>query len=230
MNNIRFYYKSIDEKKANGDLISAFKVKEYTAAHLIAMTCANLQITCTEFFEAFIFDTFDDSFTSLFGTIASSYLSYVLGNLLMEINHMNDEDFEANSELYKRYINLYIDKRERSEVFILREIKKQNRQQYCHNTVHAIKNLTDFKNKICKGNRMSNIGSIEYSEEEGNAELEEDIKKDENISEDNQDDDVKNVVHDHQVDPVFQTMRNHENLLNYVYKLLAKRVCLIQFN
>ena len=138
---------------------------EYTPARFIALTSIHLRIQKRDFFDFFIWNQYDTSPVNLFGVVSQAYKSYLLGNLLMELNNMNEDDFAANIPLYKRLMNSYVNEREKSELFLLNELQKLELQHYAHNIVQNVKNITDFKNKICKGNRMSNIGNYENSDD-----------------------------------------------------------------
>ncbi|XP_036336350.1 uncharacterized protein LOC118746611 [Rhagoletis pomonella] len=203
LNNIRFYYQNMVDatnvKKSSEEQI------EYTPARYIAITCINLQISSNEFFDAFIYDSYDENFVSLFGVISQSYMSYLLGNLLMEMNKLNEDDFNKYIEDFKRIMHLYIIERERSEEFMMREINKKEVKRRSHSLSRTKENITNFYTKMCKGNRLSNIGSTEHTE------------GDEKISAKTDDDNERRV------DPVFQHLPNNADVLNYVYTVLGKR-------
>ncbi|XP_067646125.1 uncharacterized protein [Eurosta solidaginis] len=203
LTNIRFYYENMSDEVS----IKPNRAElEYTPARYIAITCINLQISSNEFIDAFIYDSFDENFVSLFGVISQSYLSYLLGNLLMEMNKLNEDDFQKYSENFKRIIHLYIKERERSEEFMLRELHKKELKRRSHTVSATKENMTNFYNKMCKGNRLSNIGSTEHTEED-------DEKKSVALEDENE----------RRVDPVFQHLPYNEDVLNYVYTVLVKR-------
>lgn len=185
---------------------------KYTPARFIALTCTHLRVQKKEFFDFFIWNPLEISPVNLFGVIAQTYKSYLLGNILMELNNMNNEDFALNVALYKRLMNAYINERERSEQFILDELQKQEAQHYAHNIIQTVTNMTDFKSKICKGNRMSNIGNYENTDEriDGSIEVQKALKEEEQ-------DDLR-------ADPIFQNIPNNEEILYYVYEALSKKV------
>ncbi|CAD7003568.1 unnamed protein product [Ceratitis capitata] len=203
VNNIRFYYQNMMETESVNE--SPEEQKEYTAARYIAITCINLNITSNEFIDAFIHDSYDENFVSLFGVVSQSYKSYLLGNLLMEMNKLNEDDFKKRIEDFKHIIHLYIIERERSEIFMLGELNKAEMKRRSHSIFKTKENMTNFCSKMCKGNRLSNIGSSEHTEEgeQKVATLEENS--------------------DRRVDPVFQHLPNNEEVLNYVYVVLVKR-------
>uniref|UniRef100_A0A1A9V8I8 Uncharacterized protein n=1 Tax=Glossina austeni TaxID=7395 RepID=A0A1A9V8I8_GLOAU len=195
LNNIRFYHQGLKMQISKSQKDNAMESMVYTPARLIAMTCVNLFVEKREFFEAFIYHSFDIHLVTLFGVTSQAYKSYLLGNMLMELNLMrNEENFVANFQLYKSYMDLYVKERENSERFLLDELCKKE----AHSTVQRM----NLKSKICKGNRISNIASYE-----------------------NPDDREDSIGHDEnrKLDTVFQNISNNEKVLYYVYELLALR-------
>lgn len=214
---------------------------EYTPARFIALTNIHLRVQKRDFFDFFIWNKYDTSTVNLFGVVAQAYKSYLLGNLLMELNNMNEDDFASNIPLYKRLMNSYVNEREKSELFLLNELEKLENQRYAHNIIQTVKHFTDFKSKICKGNRMSNIGNYENSDDaatpldnvnsESNVEhvTKQEIKEEErsiNVDEDENDEQERIRVKESELrlDPVFQNLPNNESILYYVYDVLAKKV------
>lgn len=214
--NIRFYNQGFQTSYAMDTM-------KYTPARFIALTCLHLRLQKREFFDFFLWNSFDTSPVNLFGVVSQAYKSYLLGNILMELNQMNDDDFAANIALYKRLMNAYVNEREKSELFIANELHKVESQRYAHNVIQSVPNMTDFKSKICKGNRMSNIGNYENADDvdvgnvdkmtenlvsEGEAKAEADKSKDDDL----------------RVDPIFQNIPNNEEILYYVHEVLSKKV------
>ncbi|XP_061401872.1 uncharacterized protein LOC133337683 [Musca vetustissima] len=205
INNIRFYSQGLQNSYAMDNM-------KYTPARFIALTCTHLRVHKKEFFDFFIWNSIEVSPVNLFGVISQAYKSYLYGNLLMELNNMNDEDFAANVALYKRLMNAYINEREKSEQFIMDELQKQEAQHYAHNIIQTVQNMTDFKSKICKGNRMSNIGNYENTDDPiGNS-----IESSKTPQNAEEQDDLR-------VDPIFQNIPNNEEILYYVYDALSKK-------
>ncbi|XP_039962878.1 uncharacterized protein LOC120776366 [Bactrocera tryoni] len=203
VNNIRFYYQNMTEVgRGEGN---PEEQMEYTPARYIAITCINLNISSNEFIDAFIYDSYDENFVSLFGVISQSYMSYLLGNLLMEMNKLNEDDFIKRIADFKRVIHLYINERERSEEFMMQELHKKEMKRRSHSLSATKENMTNFYTKMCKGNRLSNIGSSEHMEDGQQA-----------IT-------TLEAESDRRVDPVFQHLPNNEEVLNYVYTVLVKR-------
>uniref|UniRef100_A0A1B0A9J7 Uncharacterized protein n=1 Tax=Glossina pallidipes TaxID=7398 RepID=A0A1B0A9J7_GLOPL len=199
LNNIRFYHQGLKMQISKSQQDNAMKIMEYTPARLIAMTCVNLFVEKREFFEAFIYHSFDIHLVTLFGVTSQAYKSYLLGNMLMELNLMkNEENFVANFQLYKSYMDLYVNERENSERFLLDELRKKE----AHSTVQRM----NLKSKICKGNRISNIASYENPDD-----------REKSIAHD------ENVIPDRKLDTIFQNIPNNEKVLYYVYELLALR-------
>ncbi|XP_075160415.1 uncharacterized protein LOC142233401 [Haematobia irritans] len=214
MNNIRFYNQGFQTSYGMDNL-------QYTPARFIALTCLHLRLQKREFFDFFIWNSFDTSPVNLFGVVSQAYKSYLLGNLLMELNNMNDDDFAANIALYKRLMNAYVNEREKSEIFMLNELKKQESQSYAHNIIQSVQNMTDFKSKICKGNRMGNIGNYENTddipnENDGNMQ-----KIGIGIGDDTADE--EKAIDDLRQDPIFQNIPNNEDVLYFVYEALSKK-------
>lgn len=209
---------------------------EYTPARFIALTTIHLRLKKSEFFDFFIWNSYDTSLVNLFGVVSQAYKSYLLGNLLMELNNMNEDDFALNVPLYKRLMNSYVNEREKSELFLLNELDKLEIQRFAHN-VPVVKSMTDFKSKICKGNRMSNIGNYENSDDIIAPAVDDAVKEVEmketrrpSIKEEEDDGDseigesLKDKESDLRLDPIFQNIPNNENILYYVYEVLAKKV------
>ncbi|XP_011199448.2 uncharacterized protein LOC105223416 isoform X1 [Bactrocera dorsalis] len=203
VNNIRFYYQNMTE--VGGIKENPEEQMEYTPARYIAITCINLNISSNEFIDAFIYDSYDENFVSLFGVISQSYMSYLLGNLLMEMNKLNEDDFCKHIVDFKRVMHLYINERERSEEFMMQELQKKEMKRRSHSLSATKENMTNFYTKMCKGNRLSNIGSSEHMEDGQQA-----------IT-------TLEAESDRRVDPVFQHLPNNEEVLNYVYTVLVKR-------
>lgn len=208
---------------------------EYTPARYIALTNFHLRVQKRDFFDFFIWNKYDTSLVNLFGVVSQAYKSYLLGNLLMELNNMNEDDFASNIPLYKRLMNSYVNEREKSEIFLLNELTKLEHQRYAHNVIQTVKNITDFESKICKGNRMSNIGNYENSDdtvaplagtktEEVSSEIRVEELKDEVIDEDVELEQKRVKESELRLDPVFQNLQNNESMLYYVYDVLAKKV------
>ncbi|XP_037880403.1 uncharacterized protein LOC119631903 isoform X1 [Glossina fuscipes] len=212
INNIRFYYQGFKMQVSKSP--HAMESVEYTPARFIALTCVNLSVEKREFFESFICHSYDTHLVTLFGVTSQAYKSYLLGNMLMELNLMNEENFASNFQLYKFYMNMYVVERENSERFLLEELRKKEAQHYAHNVMQTIRYMTDFKSKICKGNRMSNIGSYENADD-----------REESIADDRYENgcNADNGKSDRKLDTVFQNIPNSENVLYYVYELLALR-------
>ncbi|XP_053956621.1 uncharacterized protein LOC128862176 [Anastrepha ludens] len=203
LNNIRFYYRNMIDCASIKE--NSAEQMEYTPARYIAITCINLQISSNEFIDAFIYDSYDENFVSLFGVISQSYMSYLLGHQIMEMNKLNEDDFNKCIEDFKRVIHLYIIERERSEEFMMNELHKKEMKRRSHSLSITKENLTCFYTKMCKGNRLSNIGSTEHTDG-GNKQL---FAADEE--------------NERRVDPVFQNLPNNSDVLNYVYTVLVKR-------
>lgn len=208
MSNIRFYHQIFLEKKFRNPL-SAIAQLNFTPARFIALTCINLNVTINDFFEMFTCHSSEKNFSTLFGVISQSYISYILGNQLMEMNAANTDCFNANLDSYKRIFNLYLEEREASEMFCKDQLHRQQLQRNSHTASRTMKNLTDFASKLCKGNRPNNIGNCE------------------NADEDQPQEDQSLEAHsnnDKKTDPVFQNIPNNEKILKYVYEILANRV------
>ncbi|XP_073836970.1 uncharacterized protein isoform X2 [Musca autumnalis] len=205
INNIRFYSQGFQSSYSMDTM-------KYTPARFIALTCAHLRIQKKEFFDFFIWNSIEISPVNLFGVICQAYKSYLYGNLLMELNNMNDDDFALNVSLYKRLMNAYINEREKSEQFIISELQKQEAQHYAHNVIVSVQHMTDFKSKLCKGNRMSNIGNYENTDDPIGDNIE--ISKVQNGEEEK--DDLR-------ADTIFQNIPNNEDILYYVYDVLSKK-------
>nr|XP_036220167.1 uncharacterized protein LOC106624624 [Bactrocera oleae] len=203
VNNIRFYYQNMTEVRSVNK--NPEEQMEYTPARYIAITCINLNISSNEFIDAFIYDSYDENFVSLFGVISQSYMSYLLGNLLMEMNKLNEDDFGKRINDFKRVMHLYINERERSEEFMMQELHKKEMKRRSHSLSATKENMTDFCTKMCKGNRLSNIGSSEHMEDGQQAVT------------------TLEAESDRLVDSVFQHLPNNEEVLNYVYTVLVKR-------
>ncbi|KAM7355438.1 uncharacterized protein ACRADG_001485 [Cochliomyia hominivorax] len=234
INNIRFYYQGFQ----NSTALYVMDNLEYTPARFIALTNIHLRVQKRDFFDFFIWNKYDTSLVNLFGVVSQAYKSYLLGNLLMELNNMNEDDFASNIPLYKRLMNSYVNEREKSELFLLNELEKLEFQRYAHNIIQTSKHITDFKSKICKGNRMSNIGNYENSDdtapppEDLNNEKKIEIVKQEELKEeivvvgDDEEDELERVrvrESELRLDPIFQNLPNNQSILYYVYDVLAKK-------
>uniref|UniRef100_A0A1I8PB88 Uncharacterized protein n=1 Tax=Stomoxys calcitrans TaxID=35570 RepID=A0A1I8PB88_STOCA len=212
MHNIRFYNQGFQTSYAMDNM-------QYTPARLIALTCLHLRLQKREFFDFFIWNSFDTSLVNLFGVVSQAYKSYLLGNLLLELNNMNDDDFAANVALYKRLMNAYINEREKSELFMLNELQKLEAQHYAHNIIQCVANMTDYKSKICKGNRMSNIGNYENTDDISN----ENVNRQQKLGLWEIDADEDENKDDLRQDPIFQTIPNNAEILYNVYEVLSKK-------
>lgn len=202
----------------------------YTPARFIALTSIHLRLQKRELFDFYIWNSSESSPVNLYGVVAQAYKSYLLGNLLMELNNMNEENFASNSALYKRLMNSYVNEREKSETFMIGEMQKLDAQRYAHN-IHNHVSITNFKSKICKGNRMSNIGNYENVDDVIHKKADEKIDKEEETGEEEgaEGDELCVVVKENElsVDPIFQNIPNNEEILYYVYDVLAKKVNIV---
>ncbi|KAH8360596.1 hypothetical protein KR200_009795 [Drosophila serrata] len=200
MYNIRFYAQSMQEHAP----ISADT--HFTPARLIAQVCVRLRMGKSGFFEQISFKKFKLNLVTSFAVMLEAYSSYVLGNQLVELMTLNEHDFLEHSSQFKELMHRYVVEREGSERFLLEELKKLESQRNSHFQPHAVKLNINYQQQICKGNRASNIGNYK-----------------------NCDDDEKPLPpesdeeQDRQIDPVFQSVPNNEEILDFVYKLLAER-------
>ncbi|KAH8398889.1 hypothetical protein KR222_010959 [Zaprionus bogoriensis] len=193
MYNIRFYAQSMQQ------------ADEYTPARLIAQVCVRLGLGKDGFFESIVFKRFNLSLITPFAVMLKTYTSYVLGNQLLELMALNEHDFMQHMAQFKVLMNHYVEERENSEQFLLNELQKLEAQRHSHALPHTVNLNLNYQQQICKGNRASNIGNYK-----------------------NCDDDEKPLLDgdeelDRQIDPVFQNVPNNENVLDFVYQLLAKR-------
>ncbi|XP_062129995.1 uncharacterized protein LOC133841488 isoform X1 [Drosophila sulfurigaster albostrigata] len=196
MYNIRFYAQSMQEAPHEED---------YTPARLIAQVCVRLGLGKDGFFERIVLKKFNLSMTTPFAVMLKAYTSYVLGNQLLELMALNEHDFMAQLDQFKSLMNQYIKEREGSEEFLLNELQKLELQRHSHALPHTMNMKLNYQQQICKGNRSGNIGNYK-----------------------NCDDDEKPLPDvdeemDRQIDPVFQKVPNNENVLDFVYQLLAAR-------
>lgn len=197
MYNIRFYTQSMQEVP-NDD--------EYTPARLIAQVCVRLGLGKDGFFECIVFKKFNLSLTTPFAVILKAYTSYVLGNQLLELMALNEHDFMKLLTTFKVLMNHYVEERESSEHFLLNELQKLEAQRNSHALPNTVNLNLNYQQQICKGNRASNIGNYKNcdDDEKPSLDLDEEL--------------------DRQIDPVFQNVPNNEEVLDFVYQLLAKRV------
>lgn len=196
MYNIRFYAQSMQEASHEVD---------YTPARLIAQVCVRLGLGKDGFFEIIVFKKFDLSLVTPFAVMLTAYTSYVLGNQLLELMALNEHDFMTHIAKFKVLMHRYIMEREDSEQFLLNEMQKLESQRNSHALPHTVNLKLNYQQQICKGNRASNIGNYK-----------------------NFDDDEKPLPDvdeelDRQIDPVFQNVPNNEDVLEFVYQLLAQR-------
>ncbi|XP_023179341.2 uncharacterized protein LOC111605178 isoform X2 [Drosophila hydei] len=198
MYNIRFYAQSMQET-SNAEAMG------YTPARLIAQICVRLGLGKDGFFEHIVFKKFNLNLVTSFAVMLEAYTSYVLGNQLLELMALNEHDFMAHIAQFKVLMHRYVEERENSERFLLNELQKLECQRNSHALPHTVNLNLNYQQQICKGNRASNIGNYK-----------------------NCDDDEKPLLDvdeelDRQIDPVFQNVPNNEDVLDFVYNLLAQR-------
>ncbi|KAH8286306.1 hypothetical protein KR054_006584 [Drosophila jambulina] len=201
MYNIRFYAQSMQEHSPISE------DTHFTPARLIAQVCVRLRMGKSGFYEQISFKKFKLNLVTSFAVMLDAYTSYVLGNQLVELMGLNEHDFLEHTPQFKELMYRYVEERESSERFLVEELKKLESQRTSHFQPHVVKLNINYQQQICKGNRASNIGNYK-----------------------NCDDDEKPLPpesdeeQDRQIDPVFQSVPNNEEILDFVYKLLAERV------
>ncbi|XP_017004284.3 uncharacterized protein [Drosophila takahashii] len=198
MYNIRFYAQTMQEASVSQDI-------NFTPARLIAQVCVRLQLGKNGFFEQIGFKKFKLNLVTSFAVMLEAYSSYVLGNLLMELQALNEHDFLEHLPQFKVLMYRYVEERENSERFLLEELKKMENQRNSHFQPHVVELNLNYQQQICKGNRASNIGNYKNCDDDEKPPLEADEEQ------------------DRQIDPVFQNVPNNEEVLTFVYKLLAER-------
>nr|NP_648972.2 uncharacterized protein Dmel_CG7692, isoform A [Drosophila melanogaster]AAF49353.2 uncharacterized protein Dmel_CG7692, isoform A [Drosophila melanogaster] len=198
MYNIRFYTQIMQEASMLHDI-------NFTPARLIAHVCVRLQLGKNGFFEQIGFRKFKFSLVTSFAVMLEVYASYVLGNLLMELQALNEHDFLEHLPQFKELMYRYVEERESSERFLLEELKKKENQRNSHFQPHVVELNLNYQQQICKGNRASNIGDYKNCDDDEQIQPEVDEEQ------------------DRQIDPVFQNVPNNEEVLSFVYKLLAER-------
>ncbi|KAH8365633.1 hypothetical protein KR093_002887 [Drosophila rubida] len=196
MYNIRFYAQIMHEAPHEED---------YTPARLIAQICVRLGLGKDGFFERIILKKFNLSMTTPFAVMLKAYTSYVLGNQLMELMALNEHDFMAQLDTFKWHMHRYIKEREDSEEFLVNELQKLESQRHSHALPHTMNMKLNYQQQICKGNRAGNIGNYKNCDD--------DEKPLQDVDEEL----------DRQIDPVFQKVPNNEEVLDFVYQLLAER-------
>ncbi|KAH8361545.1 hypothetical protein KR084_007625 [Drosophila pseudotakahashii] len=198
MYNIRFYAQTMQEASISQDI-------NFTPARLIAQVCVRLQLGKNGFFEQIGFKKFKLNLVTSFAVMLEAYSSYVLGNLLMELQALNEHDFLEHLPQFKVLMYRYVEERENSERFLLEELKKMENQRNSHFQPHVVELNLNYQQQICKGNRASNIGNYKNCDDDEKPPPEADEEQ------------------DRQIDPVFQNVPNNEEVLTFVYKLLAER-------
>ncbi|XP_043646940.1 uncharacterized protein LOC122615852 isoform X2 [Drosophila teissieri] len=198
MYNIRFYAQTMQEASILHDI-------NLTPARLIAQVCVRLRLGKNGFFEQIGFRKFKLSLVTSFAVMLEVYSSYVLGNLLMELQALNENDFLEHLPQFKELMYRYVEERESSERFLLEELKKMENQRNSHFQPHVVEFNLNYQQQICKGNRASNIGNYKNCDDDEKVPPEVDEEQ------------------DRQIDPVFQNVPNNEEVLSFVYKLLAER-------
>uniref|UniRef100_A0A6P4FAF4 Uncharacterized protein LOC108049408 isoform X2 n=1 Tax=Drosophila rhopaloa TaxID=1041015 RepID=A0A6P4FAF4_DRORH len=198
MYNIRFYVQSMQEASVSQDI-------NFTPARLIAQICVRLQLGKNGFFEQIGFKKFKLNLVTSFAVMLEAYSSYVLGNLLMELQGLNEHDFLEHLPQFKVLMYRYVEERENSESFLLEELKKMENQRNSHFQPQVVELNLNYQQQICKGNRASNIGNYKNCDDDEKPLPEADEEQ------------------DRQIDPVFQNVPNNEEVLTFVYKLLAER-------
>nr|XP_016934732.1 uncharacterized protein LOC108013392 isoform X2 [Drosophila suzukii] len=198
MYNIRFYAQTMQEASISHDI-------NFTPARLIAQVCVRLKLGRNGFFEQIGFKKFKLNLVTSFAVMLEAYSSYVLGNLLMELQALNEHDFLEHLPQFKVLMYRYVEERENSERFLLEELKKMENQRNSHFQPHVVDLNLNYQQQICKGNRASNIGNYKNCDDDEKPLPEADEEQ------------------DRQIDPVFQNVPNNEEVLTFVYKLLAER-------
>nr|NP_001259620.1 uncharacterized protein Dmel_CG9902, isoform B [Drosophila melanogaster]NP_573133.2 uncharacterized protein Dmel_CG9902, isoform A [Drosophila melanogaster]AAF48620.1 uncharacterized protein Dmel_CG9902, isoform A [Drosophila melanogaster]AGB95462.1 uncharacterized protein Dmel_CG9902, isoform B [Drosophila melanogaster] len=198
MYNIGFYVQIMEEFSSSHDI-------NFTPARLIARVCVRLRLGKNAFFEKIAFRKFNLCMVTSFAVILDAYSSYVLGNLLMDLQSLNEHDFLEHLPQFKKLMDRYVEERESSERFLLNELKKMEQQRNSCIEPHLVNLILNYKQQICKGNRASNISNYKNSDDDEKIQPE--------VGEEQ----------DRQVDPVFQNVPNNEEVLSFVYKLLAER-------
>ncbi|KAH8319531.1 hypothetical protein KR067_012712 [Drosophila pandora] len=198
MYNIRFYTLTMHEASVCEDI-------NLTPARLIAQVCVRLQLSKSGFFEQIGLKKFKLNLVTSFAVMLDAYTSYVLGNQLLELMSLNEHDFLENLPQFKELMYRYVVEREGSERFLLEELNKLDQQRNSHHQPQVVSYNLNFQQQICKGNRASNIGNYKNCDDDEKPVLETDEEQ------------------DRQIDPVFQNVPNNEEVLTFVYKLLAER-------
>ncbi|KAH8380537.1 hypothetical protein KR009_011230 [Drosophila setifemur] len=198
MYNIRFYAQSMQDALTSEDII-------FTPARLIAQVCVRLRLSKSGFFEQIGFKKFKLNLVTSFAVMLEAYTSYVLGNQLMELMGLNEHDFMESLPEFKELMYRYVVERESSESFLLEELKKLESQRNSHCKPNVVNFNLNYQQQICKGNRASNIGNYKNCDDDEKPQVEPDEEQ------------------DRQIDPVFQNVPNNEEVLSFVYKLLAER-------
>ncbi|XP_068149054.1 uncharacterized protein [Drosophila tropicalis] len=199
MFNIGFYAQSMKDAPVAYDIT-------FTPARLIAQICVLLRLSKSDFFKEIVFKQFTLNMVTSFAVMLEAYTSYLLGNQLLEIMALNETDFLTQWPQFKILMHRYVEERENSERFLLNELQKFDSQNKSHALPHTVDLNLNYQQQICKGNRASNIGNYK-----------------------NYDDDEKKPLSDledemdRQSDPVFQNVPNNEEVLKFVYQLLAQR-------
>ncbi|EDV39738.1 uncharacterized protein Dana_GF10168 [Drosophila ananassae] len=198
MYNIRFYALTMHEASVCEDI-------NLTPARLIAQVCVRLQLSKSGFFDQIGLKKFKLNLVTSFAVMLDAYTSYVLGNQLLELMSLNEHDFLENLPQFKELMYRYVVEREGSERFLLEELNKLDQQRNSHHQPQVVSYNLNFQQQICKGNRASNIGNYKNCDDDEKPVLETDEEQ------------------DRQIDPVFQNVPNNEEVLTFVYKLLAER-------
>ncbi|XP_017072208.1 uncharacterized protein LOC108108620 isoform X2 [Drosophila eugracilis] len=198
MYNIRFYAQTMQEASISHDI-------NFTPARLIAQVCVRLRLGKNDFFKQIGFKKFKLNLVTSFAVMLEAYSSYVLGNLLMELQALNEHDFLEHLPQFKELMYRYVEERENSEHFLLEELKKMENQRNSHLQPQVVQLNLNYQQQICKGNRASNIGNYKNCDDDEKPLPEADEEQ------------------DRQIDPVFQNVPNNEEVLTFVYNLLAER-------
>ncbi|XP_017134759.1 uncharacterized protein LOC108150939 isoform X2 [Drosophila miranda] len=198
MYNIRFYALSMQEAPIAENI-------NFTPARLIAQVCVRLRLSKSGFFEQIVFKKFKLNLVTSFAVMLEAYTSYVLGNQLLELMALNEHDFLTHLPHFKVLMYRYVEERENSETFLLNELQKLESQRNSHAKPYTVNLNLNYQQQICKGNRASNIGNYKNCDDDEKplADVDEEL--------------------DRQIDPVFQNVPNNEEVLHFVYKLLAQR-------
>ncbi|XP_030385028.1 uncharacterized protein LOC115632150 [Scaptodrosophila lebanonensis] len=198
MYNIRFYTQSMQEARNSEGII-------YTPARLIAQICVLLGLGKYGFFDHIMFKKFNLNLVTSFAVVLEAYSSYVMGNQLLDFMAMNDNDFKAHLPQFKLLMHRYVEEREHSERFLLNELTKLEAQRNSHATPNTVQLNLNHQQQICKGNRASNIGNYKNCDDDAKPQLDLDEE------------------HDIQIDPVFQNVPLTDEVLEFVYNVLAPR-------